>query len=127
MTDPTAAAARTLVSADDPLSTLSIKDYERDMAVSLHSALVAAQEAVRGFARFPATASRTYIYTGNKLNVMADPKVLALGIAKTGAAHFIWDCSIAYRQQGFKYVQSQCCRTDRSSNDFTDSTLLTSV
>lgn len=107
MTDPKAAAARTLVSADDPLSTLPGKGYERDMAVNLHSALVAAQEAVNGFARLPVTASRTYIYTGNKLNVMADPKALVFGIAKTGAAHFIWDCSIAYRPKGFKYVQRQ--------------------
>jgi hypothetical protein len=72
------------------------------MAVNLHSALVAAQEAVRGFARLPATMSKTYIYTGNKLNVMSDPKVLDVGIARAGAAHFIWDCSVAYRRQGFK-------------------------
>lgn len=107
MADRDAAASRTLVSAEDPLSALTTGDYERDMAVNLYSAVIAAQEAVRAFAQLPDPASKTFIYTGNKLNVMTDPKVITFGIARAGAAHFIWDCSVAYRSRGFKYVQAK--------------------
>ncbi|KAF3022106.1 hypothetical protein E8E14_013848 [Neopestalotiopsis sp. 37M] len=92
---------------EDPLSTFVFADYQRDLSVNLHSAVVAAQEAVRGFSRLPEASSKTFIYTGNKLNVMSDPKVFSFGIARTGAAHFIWDCSIAYRHKGFYYTDER--------------------
>lgn len=72
------------------------------MAVNLTSALVAAKIAVAGFKELPASAAKTFIYSGNKLNVMSDPKTLPFGIAKTAAARMIWDCSRAYRGEGYK-------------------------
>lgn len=34
---------------------------------------------------------------------MADPKCLTFGIVRTGVAHMMWDCSVAYRDEGFKF------------------------
>lgn len=98
-------ARRTIVSTEDPLSTLSVEDYHQDLAVNLTSAFVAAREAVAGFKELPAQVPKAFIYSGNKLNVMSDPKTLSFGITKSGAAHMIWDCSNAYRSQGYKDVK----------------------
>ena len=59
-----------------------MEDYNRDMAVNTTTALVAARAAVTGFKRLPAHAAKTFIYTGNKLNVMSDPKCSCLGWAR---------------------------------------------
>ncbi|KAK4497608.1 hypothetical protein PRZ48_010261 [Zasmidium cellare] len=97
------AASRTLAEPDDPLGTINTAEYTMDLTIGLHAAVAAAQAAVRGFKRLPESYSRTYIYSGNKLNVMSDPKAWTFGIARTGAAHLIWDCSLAYRAQGYKF------------------------
>ena len=80
-------------------------DYDLDMAVNLTSAILAAKKAVAGFKQLLDSAARTFIYSGNKLNVRSDPKSSPFGIAKTGAPHMIWDCSNAYRSQGYKRVR----------------------
>jgi hypothetical protein len=72
------------------------------MAINLNSVVIAAQEAVNGFAKLSETAPKVFIYSGNKQNVMCDPKVLPFGIAKTGAARLMWDCSVAYRSRGYR-------------------------
>ncbi|KAF2167613.1 hypothetical protein M409DRAFT_22414 [Zasmidium cellare ATCC 36951] len=97
------AASRTLAQADDPLGSMPLEDYHRDMTVGLHNAVAAAQEAVRGFKTLPKSRATTYIYSGNKLNVMSDPKTWPFGIARTGMAHFIWDCSVAYQEKGYRF------------------------
>ena len=81
---------------------MSAQEYEQPMNVNLNSAVIAAQEAVRGFASLPSPTAGTFIYTGNKLNVMADSKVLPFGIARAGAAHMIWDGASAYRAKGYR-------------------------
>jgi hypothetical protein len=86
----------------DPLASISIDEVKRDFAVNTVSPLIAAQEAVKGFKQLPSSASRTFIQTGNKLNVMAKPDVLTFGMTKSSAAHMAWSASIAYEQQGFK-------------------------
>lgn len=87
--------------ADDPFA-LPFVDFNRDTTINIHSAFVAAQQAVSGFAQLPASAARTLIYTGNVLNVAILPKFLAAGVGKSGAAHMIWVASAAYRDRGYK-------------------------
>ena len=95
------ASAVSFTPTDDPFA-LELKDLENDTAVNIFSAFVAAQQAIRGFAQLPPSASRTFIYTGNILNVTTLPKFLSQGIGKSGAAHMIWTASEAYRDRGFK-------------------------
>lgn len=98
-------AARTLCDPEDPISSFTLEDFNRDMAVNVTSAFVAAQHALAGFKDLPAssTTSKTFIYTGNKLNVMSIPEVFCFGMGKSAVAHMIWDASISYRKRGFKF------------------------
>lgn len=72
------------------------------MAVNINSAFAAAQQAVAGFKQLPESAARTFIYTGNVLNVTILPKMLSQGIGKSGAAHMIRAASAAYKDKGYK-------------------------
>lgn len=86
---------------NDPFA-LSLADLSRDTTINIHSAFVAAQQAVLGFAQLPTSAARTFIYTGNVLNVSILPKFLSQGIGKSGAAHMIWAAADAYKDRGYK-------------------------
>jgi hypothetical protein len=97
---PIASAAH-FTPADDPFA-ISLADFTRDTTVNIHSAFVAAQQAVAGFAELPASAARTFIYTGNVLNVAILPRFVSQGVGKSGAAHMIWSASAAYKDRGFK-------------------------
>jgi hypothetical protein len=70
------------------------------MDVNSTSAYAAAQEAVKGFSQ-TGTGS-TFIFTGNKLNVLGRPEVLVFGMGKSAAAHLIRSASLAYGDQGYK-------------------------
>jgi hypothetical protein len=100
--DSSSGAARVVRDPEDPLSSVAVEEFNKELAVNITSAVVTAQEAVRGFKELPSSASRTFIETGNKLNTIAIPKVFAFGIGKTASAHMIHCASIAYRPQGFK-------------------------
>lgn len=62
----------------------------------------AAKEAVKGFEKLPATASRTFIYTGNILNNGPLPGFLDLGVGKIAAAHFVESAAKAFAGKGYK-------------------------
>jgi len=79
-----------------------LADFNRDVAINITSALVAAKEAVSGFAQLPASASKTFIYTGNILNVAIIPGFLDQGMGKSAGAHMMWAAAAAYNDQGFK-------------------------
>jgi hypothetical protein len=79
-----------------------LADFSRDTTINIYSAFVAAQQAVLGFAQLPASAPRTFIYTGNVLNVAILPKFLSQGVGKSGAAHMLWAASAAYTDRGYK-------------------------
>lgn len=87
---------------DDPFSSLSIEQVEREFAVNSVSPLLAAREAVKGFKQLPSSASKTFIMTGNMLNVVVKPSALTFGMGKTAAAHMMESASVAYAPQGFK-------------------------
>ncbi|RSH89703.1 hypothetical protein EHS25_002254 [Saitozyma podzolica] len=99
--------------ADDPF-TIPLADFTRDTTVNIHSAFVAAQHAVAGFAELPASAARTFIYTGNVLNVAVLPEFVSQGVGKSGAAHMIWAASAAYNDRGFKFYYADERKADGS-------------
>lgn len=88
-------AVMTPGSADDPLSTPSLAVINHDIAVNITGALIAAREAVRGWNEGIGGSKATFIFTGNKQNVMCDPRALTFEMAKTAAAKMIWDCHAA--------------------------------
>ncbi|KAG7407281.1 Short-chain dehydrogenase/reductase-like protein YusS [Fusarium oxysporum f. sp. rapae] len=96
------ASAAAFPPADDPLS-VSYTDFSNNTAINIHSAFIAAQQAVAGFAQLPDTAARTFIYTGNILNVTILPKFLDAGVGKSGAAHMMWAAADAYKNKGYKF------------------------
>ena len=86
---------------NDPLS-LKLSDFSRDLNVNTLSPFVAAQEAAASFAQLDASASKTFIYTGNILNTAIIPPLLDLGVGKTATAHIIQSAAAAYKDRGFK-------------------------
>ena len=89
---------------NDPLS-LQFTDFSRDLNVNTVSPFVAAQEAAAGFTQLPASASKTFIYTGNILNTTIIPPLLDLGVGKAATAHIIQSAAGAYKDRGFKSAQ----------------------
>ncbi|KAL6796226.1 NAD(P)-binding protein [Trichoderma sp. SZMC 28013] len=96
-------AVRSVVNAKDSLSALSISQIELEMAVNCTSAIVAAQQAVVGFKQLPPDASRTFIYTGNKLHLATLEQVPLFNVGKSAAASLIHTASKSYRDAGFKF------------------------
>ena len=101
------AAATTPVDGADPLSLMSkplmIDAFNRILNVNTTSVLVAAQQAVLGFKDLPKSASRTFIFTGNILNVSPIPALLGAGMGKAATAQLIMTSAAAYGEtEGFK-------------------------
>ncbi|KAL6923973.1 hypothetical protein ACHAPO_006593 [Fusarium lateritium] len=96
------ASAGNFSPAKDPFD-IPFEDFNSNMTINIRSPFIAAQQAVAGFAQLPESASRTFIYTGNVLNVAMLPQFMAAGIGKSGAAHMIWNASAAYKDSGYKF------------------------
>ena len=94
--------------AKDPLTSFSLPDHNDSMAVNSTSVLLALQEALAGFRGLPATASKTFIFTGNILNLVPVPGVLSFGIAKGATAYAIRYLveTKTYEGEGVTYVLS---------------------
>ena len=107
-----AAAASTSNPSNDPLS-VQLTDFSRDLNVNTTSPFVAAQQAVAGFAQLSASASKTFIYTGNILNNTVILPLLNLGVGKAATAHIIQSAAAAYKDQGFKYAQLHYLTSER--------------
>ena len=97
------AAAATFKDAKNPLS-LSIDELSKSLNVNTTSAYAAVQQAVRGFEQLPDSSSRTFIYTGNILNITVMPALLDLGVGKSATSHIIQAAATVYSDRGFKYV-----------------------
>jgi NAD(P)-dependent dehydrogenase (short-subunit alcohol dehydrogenase family) len=95
------AGAATQNDAKNPLS-LPLADFNRDFTINTTSAFIAAQQAVLGFEQLPASASRTFIFTGNIMNTAIIPPLLTLGVGKSATAHIIQNAASAYADRGYK-------------------------
>lgn len=74
----------------DPLSSFSLSDYVKHQNLNTNSVLVALQQAVSGFRSLPdPDAVKTFIFTGNILNVITVPGRLTFGLGKSGTAYAI--------------------------------------
>ncbi|KAI1268930.1 NAD(P)-binding protein [Xylariaceae sp. FL1019] len=104
-------SASTFTPRDDPFA-LPLAALNRDLAINVTSGFVAAQQATLGFAKLPASASRTFIYTGNILNTTILPAFIDQGMGKSAGAHMIWAASAAYMDRGFKFYYADQRKED---------------
>ncbi|KAJ9134283.1 short-chain dehydrogenases protein [Pleurostoma richardsiae] len=108
------AAAVTLSDRTNPLD-IGVKDFTRDLTVNTTSAFVAAQQAALAFEKLPDTASRTFIYTGNILNVSTIITLMDAGAGKSATAHIIQCAADAYKGKGFKFYYADERKADGSA------------
>ncbi|KAJ9611739.1 hypothetical protein H2200_004923 [Cladophialophora chaetospira] len=93
--EPSVVVYNAAIFPPDPSDTLSlftpsnISQYEKSQAVNSISVLVALHEATKSFRNAPADASKTFIFTGNALNVITLPGMLNFGLGKTVTAYAI--------------------------------------
>jgi hypothetical protein len=99
--NPRKASAGAPNDAANPLS-LSVTDFARDLTINTTSAFVAAQQSIVAFEKLPESASKTFIYTGNILNITPIPVLLHGGVGKTATAHIIQSAAAAYKDRGIK-------------------------
>jgi hypothetical protein len=72
--------------------------------INTTSAFVAAQQAVLAFEQLPASASKTFIFTGNVLNTTILAPLMLGGVGKSATSHMIQSAAAAYADKGYKYV-----------------------
>ncbi|TGJ83497.1 hypothetical protein E0Z10_g5254 [Xylaria hypoxylon] len=98
------AAALTPPDKDAPLS-ITADNLTSDLNVNTLSPYVAAQQAVAGWEAVPTDTKKTFIYTGNILNVSVLPVPLftSLGIGKSASAYWIGVSDAAYSARGYRF------------------------
>ncbi|KAF4464531.1 short-chain dehydrogenase [Fusarium albosuccineum] len=107
------AAASARHDTKNPLS-VSLKDFDRDLAINTSSAFVAAQQAVLGFEELPESASRTFIFTGNCTNVSPIIALMDIGVGKSATASIIECAAEAYKPKGYKFYYADERNADGS-------------
>ncbi|KFA51648.1 hypothetical protein S40293_10126 [Stachybotrys chartarum IBT 40293] len=108
------AAAATFSPPNDPFA-IPLNAFKRDMTVNTTSVFVAAQQAVLGFAELPADAPRTFLFTGNILNVASLPQFLESGAGKSASAHMMMAAAAEYKEKGFKFYYVDERKADGSA------------
>jgi len=95
----------------DPLSIPQDK-FEHDLAVNTTSPYLAAQEATRAFVDLPPDFPKSFIYTGNGLNMQVLPSFVTAGLGKSATAHVI-DCAAkAYKDKGWTFYYADERKAD---------------
>ncbi|KAK2594577.1 hypothetical protein QQS21_007707 [Conoideocrella luteorostrata] len=95
-------SSATSVKNTDPIAE-QLSALQSDNNVNIVSPYIAAQLATKSFAQLPAEPSKTFIYTGNKLNFIVVRPLLGLGVGKSGGAHLMHYLAEEYRDQGYKF------------------------
>jgi hypothetical protein len=77
-----------------------------DLNINTISPYVAAQEAVSGWESLPDETKKTFICTGNMLNVqpLPSPILMTLGIGKSASASWVGLADTLYASKGFRLV-----------------------
>ncbi|KAL6889143.1 hypothetical protein GGI43DRAFT_425806 [Trichoderma evansii] len=86
---------------DEPLSRVIT-----DAHINVFSAYAAVQLAIKGFAELPPDASKTFIYTSNKLHLMTLEPLLSFGMGKSASAHMIHYLAEVYKSSGYKFYHT---------------------
>ncbi|KAI1413648.1 NAD(P)-binding protein [Hypoxylon sp. FL1857] len=99
--------AASLTNPPDKDSVLSVPadSVASDLNVNTVSPYVAAQQAIRGWETLPKETKKSFIYTGNILNVsiVPAPLFLDLGMGKSASAYWIGVADASYSARGFRF------------------------
>ncbi|KAL1306324.1 hypothetical protein AAFC00_005044 [Neodothiora populina] len=108
-------AAAAMTTKEDPFA-ISLETFQQHLDINTTSVFSAIKETLVSFASptLPATASRTFIYTGNALNTIQMPALLTLGVGKSASAHLIACAASAYGPKGYKFYYTDERRLDGS-------------
>ncbi|KAK9311271.1 hypothetical protein V1524DRAFT_450394 [Lipomyces starkeyi] len=89
----------------DSVLSVSAESVASDLNVNTISPYVAAQQAISGWETLPKETKKTFIYTGNIMNVSVVPMplFLNLGIGKSASAFWIGLANASYSAQGFRF------------------------
>lgn len=98
--------AAALTPPPDTSSALSVpaESVASDLKVNTISPYVAAQQAVKGWETLPKETKKTFIYTGNIMNVsiVPMPLMLDLGMGKAASAFWVGLADTLYSAQGYR-------------------------
>jgi hypothetical protein len=97
------AAAAAFYPKDDPFQ-VDLDTFKNHLDINTTSVFVAIKESLASFtsSSLPASASRTFIYTGNAMNFAPFPGAVTLGVGKSASAHMIHAAADAYAPKGYK-------------------------
>ena len=98
------AAALTPPPDKDSVLSIPAESVVSDLNINTVSPYVAAQQAVSGWETLPKEVKKTFIYTGNILNVsvVPVPAMLDLGIGKSASAFWIGVADALYSSRGYR-------------------------
>jgi NAD(P)-dependent dehydrogenase (short-subunit alcohol dehydrogenase family) len=98
------AAALTFPPIEGSVFSTPYEAVAKDVNINTISAYVAAQQAVSGWETLPAETKKSFIYTGNILNVsiLPMPMGLTLGIGKSASAFWVGFANAMYASKGFR-------------------------
>lgn len=79
-------------------------DFETALKINTTSTYAAAKYAIVGFDKLPKSTLKSFVYTGNMLNVSPMPMLLTLGVGKAASAHIIESGASAFASEGYQYA-----------------------
>lgn len=90
--------------AQDSIFSIPAARFAHDLDVNTVSAYAAAQQAVAGWETLPKEAKKTFIYTGNILNVavLPVPLMLDLGVGKAASAYWVGVADMTLSAKGYR-------------------------
>ncbi|CAG8974797.1 hypothetical protein HYALB_00000410 [Hymenoscyphus albidus] len=91
---------------------LPLSTFSSGVAISITSAFAALKYAIEGFDTLPADVNKTFIYTGNKLNVEPWPQLLDLGVGKAAGAHMVVAAAKGYGGSGYRFYYADERKAD---------------
>ncbi|KAL2822877.1 hypothetical protein BJX63DRAFT_438860 [Aspergillus granulosus] len=99
------AASLTPPPDNDSVLSIPVESVVSDLNVNTVSPYVAAQKAVEGWATLPGDVKKTFIYTGNPLNVLVAPvpPFLNLGVGKRASTYWIAVADVTYAAKGYRF------------------------
>jgi NAD(P)-dependent dehydrogenase (short-subunit alcohol dehydrogenase family) len=98
------AAALTSPPDNDSAFSIPAESVASDLYINTISPYVAAQQAIRGWETLSKETKKTFIYTGNMLNVavIPMPMMLNLGMGKAASAFWVGVADMTYSAKGFR-------------------------
>ncbi|OAP57659.1 hypothetical protein AYL99_08397 [Fonsecaea erecta] len=99
------AAVGTTPPLKESLFSIPVEAVRSDLNVNTISPYVAAQQAVDGWASLPPQVKKTFIYTGNVLNVrvLPIPMMMTAGMGKSASAYWVSHADAVYAAQGMRF------------------------